>query len=125
MYTDARARRGLPILVALLAHVPCCGPVVLAAVGGTSVSAGWLSWLEPARPFLVALACVQVLALFAWARWGRQPDCCEKHLTSARRRRYRIAWLTLVFVLVVNAAGFWVDRAVHNVGSEHHHALHD
>lgn len=111
--TRDRVRIGLPILSTILAHVPCCGPLILASIGGTSASLGWLSSLEPMRPYLAALAFVQVAALFAWARWGRRPDCCAEHLESARRRRYRIAWFTLALVALANTAGFIAELAVH------------
>lgn len=110
-----------PVLTAVLAHVPCCGPAVLAAFGATTVSAGWLAWLEPFRPWLIALSAIQVLWLFGWARWGRRPDCCKHHISKARSMRYRTAWVTLAFVVGVNALGCWVDLA-HS--ADHHGHAH-
>ncbi|MBX3097141.1 MAG: hypothetical protein KF812_09785 [Fimbriimonadaceae bacterium] len=102
-----------PVITTILAHIPCCGPVVLAALSGTSASAGWLQPLAPFRPWLLGLAIGQVVALFAWAAWAKRPTCCEQHAQDEGNRRFRLAWLTLAIVLSIQIAGVWIDMSHH------------
>lgn len=103
-----------PVVTTVLAHIPCCGPVVLAALSGTSASAGWIAPLAPLRPWLLGLAVIQVIGLFAWAKWGRRPTCCEDHAAIEGQKRYRLAWITLAIVLVIQVGGVWLDMSAHD-----------
>jgi len=100
-------------LATIVAHLPCCGPLLLAALGGATASAGWLAALAPLRPYLLGLALLQVVGLFVWAAIAPRPTCCEEHAAGEGRRRYRLAWVTLAVVLGIQALGVWLDARAH------------
>jgi mercuric ion transport protein len=63
--TTSKAATGVGIIAAIGSSL-CCITPVLALLAGTSGAASSLSWLEPARPYLLGLA---IAALgFAWYR---------------------------------------------------------
>lgn len=47
-------------IIAALAASSCCIPPVIAAIAGVGGAAGSLSWMEPLRPYLIALAVVAI-----------------------------------------------------------------
>lgn len=63
--TTSKAVTGVGIIAAIAASL-CCITPVLALLAGASGAASSLSWLEPARPFLISLA-IATLG-FAWYR---------------------------------------------------------
>ncbi|MDQ6812584.1 MAG: mercuric transport protein MerTP [Bacteroidota bacterium] len=63
--TTSKAVTGVGIVAAIAASL-CCITPLLALLAGASGAASSLSWLEPARPFLIGLA-IATLA-FAWYR---------------------------------------------------------
>ena len=63
--TTSKAVTGVGIFAAIAASL-CCITPVLALLAGASGAASSLSWLEPARPYLIGLAIVALT--FAWYR---------------------------------------------------------
>ncbi len=61
--TTSKAFTGLGIFAAIAASL-CCITPLLALLAGASGAASSLSWLEPARPYLIGLA-IYYLG-FAW-----------------------------------------------------------
>lgn len=98
-------------ITALVAHIPCCGPAVLLAAGGSAATAGagWLAFLEPYQPYLWALAVLQVAVGFYWA-YKPQPACqhCEaspeptehaQQQAAMRNTRIATSWVGFFLVL--------------------------
>lgn len=86
---------------ALLAHIPCCwGPQIALLLAGSSASAGWFANLAAWRPYLLALAVVQ-LGVGFYLAYRRTPQHCEPgechqchtHADKQRRVRIGVAWV--------------------------------
>lgn len=103
----------LPVMTAVLGHVPCCGPVLLAALTAGTNGISWLHQLEPYQPYLVAFSWLQVGALFGWAKWGPRRHCCTEHECQDGRNQYRTAWITLGLVSVLTIVGMSLPRHTH------------
>lgn len=107
-------------LLALLAHVPCCGPTVLIAFGGLSVGAGWAHQLEPYRGLFLVLSAISLGVGF----WGayRKPHACHSCGTcsseSHAKRRAKIGVMWFVAALVV---GITVVGLANEIGHNHLH----
>lgn len=96
---------------ALLAHVPCCGTAVLLAIGGASVSTGFLAHLAPYKDALTALSLAILAAGFVLAY--RTPKACAAECDDktpahrhAQNRPAKIAavWVAAILTAVVYAA---------------------
>lgn len=117
-------------LTALVAHIPCCGPAVLLAAGGSAATAGagWLAILEPYQPYLWALAVLQVAIGFYWA-YKPEPVCqhCEaspvptehaQYQAAKRNTRITTSWVGFFLVLGIMV---WSGLQPHNHDHAHDH----
>ncbi|MEJ7911759.1 MAG: mercuric transport protein MerTP [Chitinophagaceae bacterium] len=92
------------LLSAFAASLCCITPVVALIAGGSSIGSG-LSWLEPARPYLIGLSVV-VLA-FAWYQKLRPvaanpADClCEPKKASFLQSKAFLSLVTLFAVAMM------------------------
>ncbi len=112
-------------VLALAAHIPCCGPTVLFAAGGVGVGAGWLSALEQYRPAFLALSVVS-LGVGFWSAY-RKPHACHECGTcdSASHSKRRIRIGSMWFVAAVVASLSIVSVVNGEFGpDEHNHAMH-
>lgn len=110
--------------LALLAHVPCCGPTVLFAFGGISVGAGWLSALEPYRYWFIAFSAVS-LGVGFWSAYRKPHAChecgtCKSDSHSKRRARIGAMWFVAAVVISLTLVGF-LNGNNHLVASTHIH----
>lgn len=103
----------------LLAHIPCCGPTIAAALGAGSAGAGWLHSLEAYRPYILAFAFVQLAVGFYLAyrpvRACHQCASCAadasgltdtgaaeaQHHEALRRNRIIAMWVVAAVVTLV------------------------
>ncbi|QEM08297.1 mercuric transport protein MerTP [Mucilaginibacter rubeus] len=79
----------------------CCITPVLALISGGSGFASSLSWLNPFRPYLIAIS-IAVL-LFAWYRQLKpaKADCCETEKQSFPKSKTFLAIVTVVSVVLM------------------------
>ncbi len=109
------------LLTALVAHIPCCGPTVLLALGGTTAGAGWLEPLHEFRPWLLAFSFAQ-LAIGFWLAYRQPKAICPVHGVHCddekRRRKVRIGTMWIVAAIVLSIA-VWPEPV------DHDHAGHD
>lgn len=105
------------VLLALLAHVPCCGPTVLIALGGVSAGAGWLHSLEAYRWWFMGLS-VLSLGYGFWSAY-RKPhvchDCGQCGSEDHAQRRVRIGsmWFVAALVVTLTVVGILNSGHVH------------
>ena len=112
------------LVTALIAHIPCCGPAVLLALGGTSASAGWWAPLHEYRPYLIALSLAQ-LGLGFWLAYRQPKTVCPVHGENCqderKKRRIRIATIWAVAAVVLSIA-VWPEPEGHDhAGHDHTH----
>lgn len=110
-----RGVAALPVMTAVLGHIPCCGPVLLATLTAGTSGLSWLHQLEPYQPWLVGLSWLQVALLFGWAKWGPRRHCCSEHECQDSRNQYRTAWITLVLVCALTIVGLMLPRHTHTL----------
>lgn len=97
------------VILALLAHIPCCGPTLLLAFGGLTVGAGWLHALEPYRWWFMGFS-VLSLGFGFWSAY-RRPHACHECGTCGSgdhaQRRVRIGsmWFVAALVLSLTVVG--------------------
>jgi len=106
--TSSKAATGVGLFAAIAASL-CCITPVLALLAGASGAASSLSWLEPARPYLIGLA---VAALgFAWYRslsrkevaaCGPDGTCCVEKKSFFASGRF----LTIITVAAIALIAF-------------------
>ncbi len=93
------------VLSALAAHIPCCGPKLVLALGGTWLGAGVLATLETYRPVLLTFSSAMLALGFFLAY--RKPTVCPVHGTAhddqvmTRRVRIVTQWVVTALVLAV------------------------
>ena len=64
-------------IIAALAASSCCIPPVVAAIAGLGGISSGLSWMEPFRPYLIALAILAIgFAWYAHLKPIKEEDCC-------------------------------------------------
>lgn len=111
-------------LLAAVASSACCILPAITVVAGVSGFAASLSWLEPARPFLIGLA---ILSLsYAWFQKIRQMqaeqqnECCGNCATSDRSFWQSTGWLAgfTVFALLMITFPFYSGTLLYGQGSE-------
>ncbi len=78
-------------IAAVLAHLPCCGPTLLLAIGGASTGLGWLHWLEPWRPLFLTFSFVQ-LAVGFWLVYRPNPHVHSDGGTCEHDHSHIIKW---------------------------------
>lgn len=122
--TSSSTATGVGVIAAIAASL-CCITPVLALLAGASGAASSLSWLEPARPYLIGLA---IAALgFAWFRsltanknavCGPEVSCAEKKKSFLTSRTF----LTIITVAAIAliafpyyAKAFYPKAEKHNV----------
>lgn len=95
----------------MLAHLPCCGPVVLVAIGGASTGAGWLGGLEKFRYWFLGASLLQLAVGFymAYRRPHRCKECAHEQPDTVKRFETRLMWVVAAFVLAVTIVGFAID----------------
>ncbi|MBT8245326.1 mercuric transport protein MerTP [Winogradskyella sp.] len=65
-------------LFAAIAASSCCIPPVIALIAGVGGGASALSWMEPFRPYLIAIAVVAIAyAWYMYLKPKKADDCCE------------------------------------------------
>ncbi len=110
------------LVTALIAHIPCCGPAVLLALGGTSATAGWLEPLHEYRPYLIALSLIQ-LSLGFWLAYRQPKKVCPVHGENCqderKKRSIRIATIWVVAAVVVSIA-VWPEPDDHDHAGHNH-----
>ncbi len=100
--TSSKAVAGVGIFAAIAASL-CCITPVLALLAGASGAASSLSWLEPARPYLIGLA-IATLA-FAWYKaLSIKPNTeCGPDGTCAVEKKSFLASKTFLIIITVAA----------------------
>lgn len=100
--TSSKAVAGVGIFAAIAASI-CCITPVLALLAGASGGASSLSWLEPARPYLIGLA-IATLA-FAWykALSTKQDAACGPDGSCAVEKKSFLASKTFLFIVTIVA----------------------
>ena len=100
--TSSKAVAGVGIFAAIAASL-CCITPVLALFAGASGAASSLSWLEPARPYLIGLA-IATLA-FAWyIALSTKPNvACGPDGTCAVEKKSFLASKTFLIIITVAA----------------------
>lgn len=100
--TSSKAFVGVGIFAAIAASL-CCITPVLALLAGASGAASSLSWLEPARPYLIGLA-IATLA-FAWykALSTKSNTACGPDGTCAVEKKSFLSSKTFLIIITVAA----------------------
>jgi mercuric ion transport protein len=100
--TTSKAVTGVGIFAAIAASL-CCITPVLALLAGASGAASSLSWLEPARPYLIGLA-ILTLA-FAWYKSlsTKQHTHCGPDGTCAVEKKSFLASKTFLTIITIAA----------------------
>lgn len=97
---------GAGVVSALLASLCCVAPLLMLVAGGSSIASS-LTWLEPARPFFIALT-LGVL-VFAWYQKLRKPktvDDCGCEVPQKKRFLQSTVFLSIMTVLVLGMLAF-------------------
>lgn len=93
-------------LAAILASACCLGPLILISIGLSGAWIGQLTWLEPFRPWFLAISVVAMM--IASRPLFRPAAACEPETVCAApsvRRGYRwLFWIVVALVLI--AFGF-------------------
>lgn len=100
--TTSKAFTGVGIFAAIAASL-CCITPLLALLGGASGAASSLSWLEPARPYLIGLA---IAALgFAWYRSlsNQQNTACGPNGACVVEKKSFLASRTFLIIITIAA----------------------
>ena len=100
--TTSKAFTGVGIFAAIAASL-CCITPILALVAGASGAASSLSWLAPARPYLIGLA---IAALgFAWYKslTNKQSVACGPDGTCVVEKKSFIASRTFLIIITISA----------------------
>lgn len=102
--TTSKVVTGVGIFAAIAASL-CCITPVLALLAGASGAASSLSWLEPARPFLIGLA---VLTLgFAWYKslsTNESSQCGRDGTCKIEKKNFLASKAFLVFITIAAIA---------------------
>lgn len=100
--TTSKAVTGVGIIAAIAASL-CCITPLLALLAGASGAASSLSWLEPARPFLIGLA-IATLG-FAWYRSlsKKESTACGPDGTCAVEKKSILASKTFLIIITIAA----------------------
>lgn len=103
--------------LALLAHIPCCGPSLLFAFGGLTVGAGWLHALEAYRWLFMGLSAVSLGLGFygAYKKPHACHDCgtCASEVHSQRRVKIGSMWFVACLVMALTVVGLVNGGHVH------------
>ena len=83
------------VLTAFGASLCCTGPIILMALGVTSV--GVFSFIEPLRPYLTIFA-LGILSFSFYTVYQKQPDCCETDLQKQKTRKISLFIMTPVII---------------------------
>lgn len=100
--TTSKAVTGVGIFAAIAASL-CCITPVLALLAGASGAASSLSWLEPARPYLIGLA---IAALgFAWYKSlsNKRNAACGPDGTCKVKKKSFLASITFLVIITIAA----------------------
>lgn len=100
--TSLKAATGVGLIAAIAASL-CCITPLLALLASASGAASSLSWLEPARPYLIGLA---IAALgFAWYRslTAKKGDACGADGTCTTNNKSFLASKTFLIIITVAA----------------------
>lgn len=100
--TTSKAVTGVGIVAAIAASL-CCITPLLALLAGASGAASSLSWLEPARPYLIGLA-IAALA-FAWYRSesNKQSTACGPDGACIVAKKSFLASRTFLTIITIAA----------------------
>lgn len=100
--TTSKAITGVGIFSAIAASL-CCITPLLSLVAGASGAASSLSWLEPARPYLIGLAIVTLG--FAWYRSlsTKESVACGPDGTCAVEKKSFLASKTFLIIITIAA----------------------
>ena len=100
--TTSKAFTGVGIFAAIAASL-CCITPLLALLAGASGIASSLSWLEPARPYLIGLA-IAALA-FAWYRSlsNKQSTACGPDGACVVEKKSFLASRTFLIIITIAA----------------------
>ena len=106
--TTSKAVTGVGIFAAIAASL-CCITPVLALLAGASGAASSLSWLEPARPYLIGLA-IATLA-FAWYKSlskKQSADCGPDGACVVEKKSFFASrtFLTIITIVAVAMIAF-------------------
>lgn len=95
---------GAGVLSAIAASFCCIAPLLAVITGGTGLAASF-SWLEPARPFFIALTIVTLaLAWYQKLKPQKQEDCnCEPSEKSRFTQSYLFLVVISLFALLMLA----------------------
>ena len=99
------------ISTTLLAHLPCCGPVLLVALGGASAGAGWLGALEKYRFWFIGASLVQLAIGFtiAYRRPHKCDKCADGEKDQVARFEIGLMWTVAALVAILTVTGFVID----------------
>ena len=100
--TTSKAATGVGIIAAIAASL-CCITPILALLAGASGAASSLSWLEPARPYLIGLA---IAALgFAWYRslTAKESEACSPDGTCVVEKKSFLASRNFLVIITIAA----------------------
>jgi mercuric ion transport protein len=110
---------GTTIITAITASL-CCFTPVLALIAGTSGIASTFSWIEPFRPYLIALT-ILILAI-AWYQKlklkKQEIDCeCEAEKPKFRNSK-KLLFLVTLFALLLLAFPYYTQLFYPNITKE-------
>lgn len=100
--TTSKAVTGVGIVAAIGASL-CCMTPLLALLAGASGAVSSLSWLEPARPYLIGLA-IAALA-FAWYRssGNKEGTACGPDGACVVKKKSFLATRTFLIIITIAA----------------------
>jgi mercuric ion transport protein len=102
--TSSKAVAGVGIFAAIAASL-CCITPLLALLAGASGAASSLSWLEPARPYLIGLAIASLA--FAWYRQlstTKDTQCATDGSCEASKKSFLASKTFLIIITIAAAA---------------------
>lgn len=107
-HTTTKAVTSIGIIAAIAASL-CCITPVLALFAGVSGAASSLSWLEPARPYLIGLS-IATLA-FAWYNalsTKQDAECVPEGNCAAKKKSFPASrsFLTIITVVAIALIAF-------------------
>lgn len=106
-----------------LAHLPCCGLNIALAVGGAGSGLGFLTALEPYRPYFMGFSLLMA-AITLWLAFRPHRRCA--HHECHHNERPNVIWRrgAAVLVSVIAVGAMFITPAPHNHAHDDQVVLH-